>query len=167
MTWLDAAIVIIFLYFIVTAFAAGFLRETVAMFSAIAGAVLAGVFYDDVADTLLSSIDNETSAAVAGFLIVFLGTVVAGQALALLMKPAVTVLQLGIADQLLGAGFGAVKAFVIVQILLILFITYPIYDMDERIDESSFAPRFLEVADPLLRILPNEFEAKVSQFTNL
>jgi membrane protein required for colicin V production len=167
MTWLDAAIVVIFLYFIVTAFSAGFLRETIAMFSAIAGGILAGVFYDEVADTLLASIDNQTSASVAGFLIVFLGITLAGQALTMLMKPAVTVLQLGIADQLLGAAFGAIKAFVIVEVLLILFVTYPRYDIDQRIDDSQFAPRLLDAANPFLRILPSEFDARVSQFTQL
>ena len=42
MTWIDAAIVIIFLYFIITAFNAGFIRETIGMAAALLGAVLAG-----------------------------------------------------------------------------------------------------------------------------
>ena len=67
MTWIDAAIVIIFLYFIITAFNAGFVRETISTAAAILGAVLAGLFYRDVADTLLGSIDNETTSSVVAF----------------------------------------------------------------------------------------------------
>jgi uncharacterized membrane protein required for colicin V production len=73
MTWVDAAIAIIFLFFIITAFQAGFIREIIGMSSALLGAVLAGLFYSDVADTLLVSIDNNTTASVIAFLIIFVG----------------------------------------------------------------------------------------------
>ena len=65
MNWIDAAIVIVFIYFIITAFSAGFLRETIGIGAAILGVVLAGLFYDKVADTLLSSVDNTTTSSVA------------------------------------------------------------------------------------------------------
>src|SRR4051812_27415458 len=111
MTWIDAAIVVVFLYFIVTAFSAGFVREIIGMGATLAGVILAGLFYGDVADSLLTSIDNETTANVVGFLIIFMGITLAGQLIAMVVHPAITVLQLGIMDQLLGAAFGAAKAF--------------------------------------------------------
>jgi membrane protein required for colicin V production len=162
---IDAGIVIIFLFFIVTGFTNGFVRELIALAAAILGVVLAGMFYDDVADKLLGSIDNETAKASLGFLIIFLGVTIIGQLLAFLVQPAMMILQLGIADQLLGAFFGALKAFVIIEAILILMVTYPRYDMDERINDSEFGSRMLEMADPILRILPDEFEARVNQFT--
>ena len=165
MTWIDAAIVIIFLYFIVTAFSAGFIREIIGMAATLAGVVLAGLLYDEVASTLLGSIDNETTADVISFLIIFVGITVAGQLLALLVHPAITVLQLGIFDQLLGAAFGAVKALIVVEMLLILFVTYPRYDLDQRIDDSAFGNIMLNGATPLLKVLPDVFEHKVDQFT--
>jgi hypothetical protein len=73
MTWVDAAIVIVFLFFIVTAFNNGFIRETLGMASAVLGVVLAGLFYDDIADSMLSSIDNVTTANVVAFLVIFVG----------------------------------------------------------------------------------------------
>jgi len=164
MTWIDAAIVIIFLYFIITAFNAGFIRETIGMAAALLGAVLAGLFYDRVADTLLASIDNQTTASVVGFLVIFLGISVAGQLLAMLVHPAITVLQLGIFDQLLGAAFGAVKAFLIIEVLLVLFVTYPRYDMDKKINDSEFASRMIDVSTPVLKILPDVFHKKVDAF---
>lgn len=164
MNWIDAAIVIIFLFFIVTAFQAGFVREVIGISSIVLGVVLAGLFYQDVADTILSPIDNDTTAAVIGFLIIFIGIGVAGQLLAMLIHPAMVLMQLGIADQLLGAAFGAAKAFVIIEALLILFVTYPRYDIEQRIDNSEFATVMLDAARPVLRILPDEFTTNLDRF---
>jgi membrane protein required for colicin V production len=164
MNWIDAAIVIIFLFFIVTAFQAGFVREVIGITSIVLGVVLAGLFYDDIADTILSPIENETTAAVIGFLIIFVGVGIAGQLLAMLIHPAMVLMQLGIADQLLGAAFGAAKAFVIIQALLILFVTYPRYDIEKRIDQSEFATVMLDASRPVLRILPDEFTTNLDRF---
>jgi membrane protein required for colicin V production len=166
MSWVDAAIVVVLLFFIVTAFQNGFVRETISIASTIGGVVLAGFFYEDFSDAFLGSIDNETSKSVISFLIIFGGISLLGQLVAILVHPAVVIMQLGIADQLLGAVFGAIKGFVIVEALLILMVTYPRYDMDERIDESEFAPRLLEVAEPVLKVLPDEFDSRVDAFTD-
>jgi membrane protein required for colicin V production len=164
MSWIDAVIVIIFLYFIITAFSAGFIRETIGTTAAILGVVLAGLFYDDVASSLLPSIDNQTTASVVAFLIIFGGITIAGQVLGMLIHPAITVMQLGIFDQLLGALFGAAKAFVIVEVLLILFITYPRYDLDKKINDSQFASVMIDASAPVLKVLPDIFHNKVDAF---
>ncbi len=164
MTWVDVAIVVIFLFFIVTAFSAGLVREIISTGATIAGMVLAGLFYRDIADSLLSSIDNETTANVVGFLIIFAGITLGGQLLAMVVHPAITVLQLGMMDQFLGAGFGAVKAFVIIEVLLVLFVTYPRYDLDTRIDDSQFATTMLQMSQPIVRVLPVIFEKQVDAF---
>jgi membrane protein required for colicin V production len=164
MTWIDAALAVVLLFFIVTAFQNGFIRETISIAAAIAGVVLAGFFYQDLSDAFLGSIDNETTKNVVSFLIIFAGITILGQLVAILVHPAIVIMQLGIADQLLGAGFGALKGFVIVEALLILMVTYPRYDMDQRIDDSEFAPRVLKLSEPLLKILPSEFDASVEVF---
>ncbi len=164
MTWLDAVIGLVFLFFIITAFQAGFIREVIGIASTVAGLILAGLFYDDIADTILSTIDNDVTANVIAFLIIFGGITIAGQLVAMLIHPAVVIMQLGIADQLLGGVFGAAKALVIVWALLILMVTYPRYDLDERIADSEFATTLLEGADPVLQVLPSEFETSVKAF---
>ena len=164
MTWVDVGIVVIFLFFIVTAFSAGLVREIISTGATILGMVLAGLFYRDIADSLLTSIDNETTASVVGFLIIFVGITLAGQLLAMVVHPAITVLQLGMMDQFLGAGFGAVKAFVIIEVLLVLFVTYPRYDLETRIDDSQFATIMLEMSQPIVKVLPVIFEKKVDAF---
>jgi membrane protein required for colicin V production len=164
MNIVDIGIIAVFLFFIITAFAAGLVREVISTASVLFGAILAGLFYDDVADTLLSSIDNPTTAAVVGFLIIFLGFWLAGQLLAMVIHPVISVLQLGMFDQFLGAGFGALKGFLIIEVLLVLFVTYPRYDIDKRIDDSQFAGIMLDVSQPVVKILPDIFEKQVDAF---
>ena len=166
MTWIDAALAVVLLFFIVTAFQNGLIRETISIASAIAGVVLAGLMYDDFSNAFLDSIDNETTKSVVAFMVIFGGITILGQLVAILVHPAIVIMQLGIADQLLGALFGAVKGFVIVEALLILMVTYPRYDLDQKIDESEFAPRLLKMADPVLQVLPEEFDARVDGFTS-
>jgi membrane protein required for colicin V production len=165
MNWVDAVIAITFLFFVVTAFQAGLIREVIGITSTIVGVVVAGLFYDDIADSLLNGIDNVTTANVIAFLAIFATITVAGQLLAMLVHPAVVIMQLGVFDQLLGAMFGALKAVVIIEALLILMITYPRYDIDKRIDESQFGGYLLDASQPITEILPKEFGARVDQFT--
>ena len=166
MTWVDAAIVVIMLFFVVTAFQGGLVREIIAFASTLAGIVIAGIFYDDLRDALFTSIDNETVASAVSFLVIFGSITVAGQLMAMVVHPMIQVLQLGMADQFLGAGFGAVKGFILIEALLILMVTYPFWDLDREIDESEFATRLLNVATPITKVLPDIFQSKVDAFTD-
>lgn len=168
MNWLDGAIIVVVLWFIYSAFQAGFIRETVTIVGAILGVVLAGLFYKDLADDVLLFIDSETLARIVAFGIIFGATALAGQMLALVLKPTVNLLQLGIFDQLAGAVFGFAKAMVFVQIFLIVFVTYPKWGLDKAIDDSLFGSLTVEMVDKvpvLVRMLPDEFENEVDRFT--
>jgi hypothetical protein len=91
-------------------------------------------------------------------------TALAGQLGAMLLKPTVSVLQLGIVDQLAGAAFGFVKAMIFVEIFLLVFVTYPTLGLADTIDESFFGNFIVEGIPILLRILPGEFESAVDAF---
>ncbi len=169
MNWLDAAIILLIIWFTISAFQAGFIRETVTIVGAVLGVVLAGLFYEDLADDVLLFIDNETLARIVAFGILFGTTALAGQMLALVLKPAAKLFQLGVFDQLAGAVFGFAKAMVFVQIFLIVFITYPKWGLDETIDESVFgrvAVRFVDRAPVIVEILPEEFGDQFDAFVD-
>lgn len=167
--WLDGAIIILILWFTYAAFQAGFIREFATIVGAVLGVVLAGVFYDDVAEDVLLFVDNETLARILGFALVFGAVALAGQMVAMVLKPAADLLQLGIFDQLAGAAFGFVKAFVFIQVFLILFITYPKWGLDQTIEESVFGSitvRVVDEAPVIINMLPEEFEVDVSDFAS-
>ena len=164
MNWLDAAIIAAIIWFTFSAFQAGFIRETVTIMAAILGVVLAGIFYKDLADDVLLFIDNDTLARIVAFASIFGVTALAGQVLALVLKPTVALLQLGVFDQLAGAAFGFLKAMIFIEIFLVLFITYPKWDLDKTIDESTFGSLIIDKTPVLVKVLPDEFEAQVDDF---
>lgn len=169
MNWLDGAIIALIIWLTYSAFQAGFIRETVTIVAAILGIILAGLFYQDLADDVFVWIDSETLASIVSFVVIFGAMVLAGQIVALILKPTVNLLQLGIFDQLAGAAFGFVKAIVFIQIFLILFITYPKWGLDETIDESVFgrvAVRFVDRAPVIVEILPEEFGDQFDAFVD-
>ena len=56
------------------------------------------------------------------------------------------------------------KAFLILEVLLVLFVTFPRYDSDKRIDDSEAAAIMLKLSDPVLKILPDIFQHQVDAF---
>ena len=169
MNWLDGAIIALIIWLTYSAFQAGFIRETVTIVAAILGIILAGLFYQDLAEDVFIWIDSETLASIVGFVFIFGAMVLAGQIVALILKPTVNLLQLGIFDQLAGAAFGFVKAIVFIQIFLILFITYPKWGLDETIDESVFgrvAVRIVDRAPVIVEMLPEEFGDQFDTFVD-
>ena len=164
MNWLDAAIVVVILWFTFAAFQAGFIRESVTIVFTVLGIVLAGIFYQDLADDVLLFIDNTTLARIVGFGIIFGSLALAGQMLAMVLKPTVHLLQLGVFDQIAGAAFGLAKAVVFIQIFLIVFITYPNWGLDEEIEKSTIGSKLADGALVVVSILPDEFEVAVDEF---
>lgn len=167
MTWLDGAIILVVLWFTYSAFQAGFIRETVTVVATVIGVVLAGIFYKDLAEDVLGFVDSVNLARIVAFGLIFGATALAGQMLALVLKPTAALFQLGIFDNLAGAAFGFAKAMVFIQIFLLVFVTYPRWNIDEAIDDSFFGSLLIvdDVAF-LARVLPDEFELSVDAFTD-
>ena len=169
MNWLDGAILALVIWLTFAAFKAGFIRESVTVVAAVLGIVVAGLFYESLAEDVLLFIDNETLARIVGFAAIFGAIVLAGQMLATILKPTVNLLQLGVFDQLAGAAFGFVKAIVFIQIFLILFITYPKWGLDDTINDSVFGSQTVRMVDRLpviVQMLPVEFEDEVDRFVD-
>ncbi len=164
MNWLDGVILVIVVWFTFTAFTAGFIREAVIIATAILGVVLAGLFYKDLAEDVLVVIDSEKAARSVAFLGIFAATFLAGQLIAMLMKEAVSLLQLGVLDSLVGDFFGLFKGLLVVELLLIFFATYPSLGLEDAMDGSAFTPLFVDKAPILLRVLPTEFDAAEQLF---
>lgn len=166
MNWLDAAIIVVVLWFTLSAFRTGFIREFVTIVGAVLGVALAGLFYQDLAEDVLPFIDNETVARIVAFALIFLAVMLAGQLLAMVLKPTVQILQLGIFDALAGAAFGFVKGLVLVEVFLLVFVTYPKWGLGDAIEDSFFGSLIVDNVAVLTRILPDEFEQAVDDFTS-
>jgi membrane protein required for colicin V production len=164
MNWLDAVIVIAVAWFAFAAFRAGIIREVVAVIAAIVGVVVAGVYYDDLADDVLLVIDDDTAANVLAFVMLFGSAVLAGQLAAIVLKRTASLFRLGWLDHVAGAAFGLLKGLILVEVFLILFTTFPYLGLDDTIRGSAIAPLFLDGGPALLKLLPGEFNRAVEAF---
>ncbi len=164
MNWLDIVIVAVVLWFTWAAFRSGLIREVVTLVAVVVGIVVAGLLYDDLEADILVFIENEDAARAVAFLLLFGAVYLAGQLTAYLLKRAASLLLLGWLDRLGGAVFGLLKGLVIVEVLLVLFVTYPQLGLDDAIDGSVLAPEFLDRVPVVVRILPGEFGDAVDKF---
>jgi membrane protein required for colicin V production len=161
MNWLDAIILIAIIGFTVAAFRAGLIREVVTLVAVVVGVLIAGHYYDDLADDVLLFIKNDKAAKVIAFLSLFGSVALMGQLAAVLMKKTVSILLLGWLDHLAGAAFGLLKGLVLVELFLMFFATFPYLGLDDAIDGSGIAPLFLDNGPALLKLLPGEFNQAV------
>src|SRR4030042_1809955 len=143
MTWLDIIVVATIAWFIFSAFWAGVSREIVAIVGVALGIVLAGLFYQDLADDVKLVVDADNAPRIIAFLLIFGACALAGQLAAMVLKQTAALLMLGTFDHLLGAVFGLAKGIVVVEILMIVFVTFPALGLKETIDEHMFGPLFL------------------------
>ncbi len=164
MSWLDAAIVITIAWFTFTAFRAGVIREVVTVIATVVGVIVAGVYYDDLADDVLLFIDDDIAANVLAFVMLFGSAALAGQLAAIVIRRTATLFRLGWLDHVAGGAFGLLKGLILVELFLILFTTFPYLGLDDPIEDSAIAPLFLDDAPALLKLLPGEFNRAVDAF---
>lgn len=161
MNWLDFAILATLAWFTIAAFFSGLLREGISLLSFLAGIILAGLFYERLVEDLRLFIADDRLVSALAFLAIFGGTMLAGQIVGMLVKNFASLLMLGPLDQGLGAVFGFVKGFLLVEAVLIVFTTYPALGMQTALDSSFLAPFFLDAVPLVLHILPEEFRRAV------
>src|SRR5581483_3225349 len=133
MNWLDIVIVLIIGWLTFSAFNAGLIREVVTVAAALLGVIIAGLYYDNLAQDVLVFVGSDKAALVVAFLMLFGSVVLMGQLAAIILKQTASLLMLGWADHLAGAAFGFLKGFIIVEALLILFVAYPEFGLDDAI----------------------------------
>ena len=164
MNFIDIAIILALGWFTVAALSAGLVREVITLTATVLAILVAGLYHDNVARDLLMFVESDNTANIIGFLIILGAILVAGQLVASFMKRGVSMLMLGWADHLAGAIFGLFKGFLVVQILLIVLVTFEPLAVDNDIAQSTLAPFFLDITPILLGILPDQFEAAVNAF---
>ena len=133
MNWVDVAIVVLVAWFTFSAFSAGIIREIVTIVGVALGIVLAGLFYKDLADDVKLAVDNDNAAGdnrLPGHLRRLFPCRAACRRCCSSRRPRCSML--GTFDHLFGAAFGFVKGMAVVELLLILFVTFPRFGPEEH-----------------------------------
>ena len=164
MNWVDFAIVAVIIWFVYSAFHAGLIREVVTIVGAIFAVALAGLFYRNLTPDVKVAVNDEETARLIAFAIIFGCVVLASQLIAMFLKTTASVFMLGMFDSFGGALVGLLKAFVFIEIALIVGITFENLHLQRDIDNSAFAGFFLNALPVLKHILPGEFKNAIDSF---
>jgi membrane protein required for colicin V production len=164
LNWVDFVIIGVLAWFTYAAFHAGLIREVITIGGAVFAVALAGLFYTELAEDVEVAVDNEETARIIAFGMIFGATVLASQLLALFLKQAASLLLLGLMDSLGGAIIGLAKGFIFVEIGLIAAITFPDLGLEDSVANSAIAPFFLDFLPVLKHILPAEFKNAIAAF---
>lgn len=164
MNWVSIVLIAIIGLVTWRGYANGFVREIVSLAAVVLAIPIAGLFYDDLFPKVEPMIDNSVLAALLSFLAISAAVIIGGQVAAHVLKQAVAMLNLGIADHLAGAAFGFVKALLICQLLLIALVVFPDPDVRDDIDDSAVGRRMVDAAPVVLALLPGGFEDGVDRF---
>ncbi len=164
MNWLDILIIVTLIGFVSAAYRSGLIREVVTLVAVIAGIVIAGALYENLAGDILVFITNDSAAEAVAFLVLFGAVYIFGQIAAYMLKTGASLLMLGLLDKLGGTVFGLVKGLIVVQILLLVFAAYPSLGLEGAIEGSELADYFVDDFSLLLNLLPQAFEDRIDAF---
>ena len=159
MHWIDLLIVGVIAWLTFSAFTNGLIREVVKLVALVLGAVVAGMFYDDLSQNLAFLLDDGPTRNLISFGALLGGTLLLGQIVAMMLRGTARMLMLGPFDHLGGAAFGFVKGIILVEVALIAVSVFPASSqVAVAVDDSALAPIFLERVPVMELALPGEFD---------
>ena len=164
MNWVDLLIAGVLAWTTLRAFSNGLIREAIGLLSLVAGVLLSGAYYDDLATNIDFLVPDPATRRLAAFTAIFAGTAIAGQVIALVMRQAAAILMLGPIDRIGGALFGLAKGLLLVEVALVAVAVFPAQTAVAReVHASKAAPIFLTYLPVAQLGLPPEFREPLKQ----
>jgi membrane protein required for colicin V production len=160
-TFLDFLFAIIILISTIAALRKGLVREIVSLLALIGGFVLAVLYYRAPASMLSEFTRTEAMADLLGFLIIFVGFLVAGIIVAFIINRFLKAVSLKWIDRLLGGVFGLLRGWAISSILMLALIAFPL--RENMMGQSFLAPFLLAGARAAVVIVPQQLKDKFNE----
>jgi membrane protein required for colicin V production len=163
MNWLDIAILAVIVISTLMGIFWGLIRQIIAIFGLVGGIIVAGRFYEPVAEFLhgkdggglVADANWSRIIAFVGILIIFsLALGVVGSVLRVLAK----LLFLGWLDHLLGGILGFLMAVTLAVPLLVVATVFPVPGLSDAVRTSQVAHWFSGYVPVILTMLPPEFQ---------
>jgi len=160
MNWLDVALVILLVGSVASAFSKGFVRESIGLAAAFIGLLCGAWFYRMPGEILRPYLASREAANLVGFLLIFVGVILLGWIISLLVGMVVKVVGLSWLDRLLGAAFGAARGVVVCVALITAIMAFaPGNDArtpPQSVVHSRLAPYLIDAANVLTMATPKE-----------
>lgn len=165
MNLLDAIILAILIFFLIRGIFRGFFREIGSLAGVILGIVLGSRFHMDVAGFLKAYLSAPRFLPLIGFGMIFLGTLVGCNLLALALKALTQKALLGWLDRTLGAGVALLKG-VILTYLIIVLLTFFVPSGAPSMARSALAPWIISSYQGMANMVsPELYEKWKKRFT--
>jgi membrane protein required for colicin V production len=165
MNLLDAFILAILIFFLIRGIFRGFFREIASLAGVILGIVLGSRYHMEVAGFLGTYISSTRFLPLIGFGMIFLGTLVGCNLLALALKALTHKALLGWLDRTLGAGLAILKG-VILTYLIIVLLTFFVPSGAPLMARSALAPWIISSYQAMANMVsPEVYQSWKKRFT--
>jgi membrane protein required for colicin V production len=154
--WLDWVLVVVVLVSVVAAAIKGLVRELISLAAVLAGLVIAAVGYERAASWFEELTRSRQVALAAGFLTLFVGTLLLGALLSALARRLIRKGELQRADFFLGAVFGLTRGVVVDCVLLMTLVAFAI--KPQAVQQSVLAPYVATGARLIALVMPKELK---------
>ena len=159
MNWLDAVLLVLLAWSVVTAFRKGFTREVIGVISVIVGILAGAWFYGSLAAILLPYVSSRAAANFGGFLAVFCGILLLGAFVSFLVRKFLRLTGLSFFDRLLGAAFGLLRGALIGVALVTGIMAFsPANQPPPAVVNSRVAPYMVDGARVVATVAPHELK---------
>jgi membrane protein required for colicin V production len=153
MNWLDIVLVAIMALAVILGIVKGLAKQVVGLVAAVAGLILAVIYYKDLAGVFDRVVKNGLLSHFLAFLLIFFLVVIAGAILGHLITKAMKG-PLAVANRLSGGVFGAVKGVLICGVLVFALITFGV--ARPALETSVVAPVCVGVTRIAIDLIPKD-----------
>jgi membrane protein required for colicin V production len=163
MNWLDIVIIIILIIPMYMGFRRGLIGTLLPLVGIILGIIIAGLYYDSMANWLSNWLHSPAQAKIVAFVLIFILFMIAVTLVTKFVRGFLSLLLLGWVDTIGGLFFGLVMGGIIAGALLSIVSKFFSSSVGATVSDSALAAFLLDKFPFVLYLLPKEFDA-VRQF---
>ncbi len=160
--YIDVTIVVIVLITALIGFMRGFVWMAIFLATWTAAILLAYTYKEQLAPLLPFKLDNETLQLGLSFLIIFMGTLIAGAIINYLFSKAVSAIGLGTFDRILGMGLGILLGALGITLITML-LTFTELPNQYIWTKSKLIPKFKEAAEWIKTLVPESMNKYIDK----
>ena len=154
MNWLDVILGLIIIGSIARGAQKGILQMGIGMMATVLGLVLALWSYRTAGGLFIDWVSSRMVANFLGFILVFLGVIVAGSIISRILTKMFKWIGLGWFNRLMGGAFGLLRGALIATVLLMVFMAFAPGNPPRSVYDSSLSPYLMEFADVISSVAP-------------
>jgi membrane protein required for colicin V production len=160
MNWLDVVLICLLAASVAGGFTKGLVRQVVGLTAALAVLICGAWFYRMAAEPLRPYVGSQAMANLCGFLLIFVGAMILGWLISVLIGMLVKAVGLSWLNRLAGAAFGVVRGIVIGVAVITAMVAFAPgrddRDPPQAVVHSRIAPYILDAAHALTQAAPRE-----------